>query len=107
AARDLFHGVGGPDVVPDPGDRYQFFSRDVNGASPGLEVKDSRGRKWSVRLGPEAQTEIAVSRLVWAVGYHQPPTYLVRDWALTGGPDAGPQGTGRFRPELPGTKETG
>ena len=32
-------------------------------------------REWSLKLGPEAQSEVVASRLLWAIGFHQPPTY--------------------------------
>jgi hypothetical protein len=51
-----------------------------------------------VKLGPEAQAEVVASRLLWAVGFHQPPTYYLPSWTLTG-EDAGPKPGGRFRPE--------
>jgi hypothetical protein len=105
-ARDLLHGVGGPELAPNPADRYELLSKG-RGLGEDWEVKDGHGRRWNVRMGPEAQAEIAVSRLVWAAGYHQLPAYLVRDWTLTGGPDAGPQPSGRFRPHLPGTRGAG
>jgi hypothetical protein len=53
-----------------------------------------------VKLGNEAQTEVAASRILWAIGFHQPPTYLLATWTLSGG-KSGVQGAGRFRPELP------
>ena len=46
------------------------------------------------------------SRLYWAVGYHQPPTYFVPEWTLEGG-DVRQQTSGRFRPELPEWKVAG
>jgi hypothetical protein len=101
-ARDLFHGVGGSELAPDRDGRYEFVAKEPNG----WLVKDSRGRRWRVNIGPEAQPEMVVSRLLWAAGYHQPPAYLVRDWTLEGGPKPGPQPSGRFRTELPGMKET-
>jgi hypothetical protein len=48
-----------------------------------------------------------VSRLFWAIGYHQPPTYYVTGWTLSGGDAAGPQPPARFRPKLPGQKKSG
>jgi hypothetical protein len=59
-----------------------------------------------VKLGPEAQTEVVVSRILWALGYHQPPTYYVAKWSMTGGP-GGPQQPARFRPKLPDWKLVG
>ncbi|HXT68787.1 MAG TPA: hypothetical protein VN700_03480 [Vicinamibacterales bacterium] len=97
ASRDLFNGVGGAALAPQ-GDRFQFVSRDTTGASPGFDVTDAQGRKWDVKLGVEAQPEVVVSRLLWAVGFHQPPVYYVKSWTLTGGGEfAGPQQGGRFR----------
>jgi hypothetical protein len=55
---------------------------------------------WSVKLGPEAQTEVVASRVLWAIGYHQPPAYYLDQWTMRGGPP-GEQPPGRFRPELP------
>ncbi|HEY7413032.1 MAG TPA: hypothetical protein VII13_19995 [Vicinamibacteria bacterium] len=107
AARDLFHGPGGPRLLPDPGRRFEFVSRKATGFSPGWDVKDPAGVEWSVKAGPEAQVEVTVSRLVWAIGFHQPPTYYVRDWSLTGSPEEGPQYNARFRPDLQAMKKTG
>jgi hypothetical protein len=55
--------------------------------------------EWSVKLGPEAQSEVVSSRILWAIGFHQPPTYYLEEWALTGA-ESGPQAPGRFRPSL-------
>ena len=57
------------------------------------------GRHWSVKLGPEAQTEVVVSRILWAIGYHQLPTYYLPSWTMAG-TQSGPQQGGRFRPDL-------
>ena len=99
ASRDLFYGVGGKSLAPLDA-AYTFVAEDTSGHSPGFDVRDGRGLEWSVKLGPEAQSEVTTSRLLWAIGYHQPPTYYVREWALTGARE-GPQPPGRFRPELP------
>jgi hypothetical protein len=99
AARDLFWGVGGRDAAPDPRGEFQFVARDTTGQSPGYDVRDAQGRLWSVKLGPEAQSEVVVSRLLWAAGYFQPATYYLPSWTLTGAPDANPQPAGRFRLE--------
>ena len=81
--RDLFHGAGGPQFVPrDPS--YTFVARDTSGWSPGFDVRSSDGVEWSVKLGPEAQSEVVSSRILWAVGFHQPPMYYVARWNLTG-----------------------
>jgi hypothetical protein len=97
--RDLFHGPGGADAAPRPGGRYEFIDRDLKGFSKGYDVKDERGSRWSVKLGPEAQTEVVVSRLLWAVGYHQPVVYYLPAWGLVDDTGMTPQGPGRFRLE--------
>jgi hypothetical protein len=85
---------------------YTFVARKTTGTNPGYDVRDSGGRLWSVKLGEEAQSEVTVSRILWAVGFHQPPSYFVERWRLTGG-DAHEQPAGRFRPELPGHDAVG
>ena len=99
--RDLFFGPGGADLAPSEGSTFEFREEDRQGYSRGYDVVDASEREWSVKLGPEAQSEIAASRLLWAAGYHQPPMYLVRSWHLAGGPRPGHQPPGRFRPDLP------
>ena len=105
ATRDLFHGPGGTAGAPS-GTTFQFVAADKGGYSPGYDVRDAQGTVWSVKLGKEAQPEVTTARVLWAVGFHQPPSYYVREWTLTG-QQAGPQEAGRFRPELPNAKVIG
>jgi hypothetical protein len=101
ATRDLFWGAGGRENAPDPAARYEFVERSSGTLkfSRGFDVKDARGIKWSTKFWPEAQSEVVVSRLMWGIGYHQPPTYYVPHWTLSGDTGwAGPQGAARFRP---------
>jgi hypothetical protein len=98
SARDLLHGPGGASMAPAPNAPFVWVSTDSTGYSPGFDVKDADGRSWNVKLGPEAQTEVVASRLLWAIGYHQPPTYYVPSWQLSGGP-GGAQPAARFRAE--------
>jgi hypothetical protein len=103
ASRDLFWGPGGKENAPPADERWQFLERDNKalGFSPGFDVKDSRGITWSVKQGAEAQSEIVASRLLWALGYHQPATYYVPQWTMYGERWAGPKDAARFRPNLP------
>jgi hypothetical protein len=107
ASRDLLHGVGGRALAPDPGTPFTFVEEKKTGKSPGYTVKDAKGTTWSAKMGVEAQVEVAVSRLLWAIGFRQPPVYLLASWTLEGGPQPGPQGPARFRPELPGWIDAG
>lgn len=105
AGRDLFHGPGEAVLMPGPGTRFNFVSRKAGGFSPGWDLRDEGGMEWSAKAGPEAQSEVVASRLLWAVGYHQPPTYYVTDWTLHGSNDR-PQPS-RFRPKLPSMRRIG
>ena len=99
ASRDLFHGPGGADAKPATDAAFTWVSTDKTGYSPGYEVRGPDGRTWSVKLGVEAQSEVVASRVLWAIGYHQPATYYVSNWQLAGGP-GGQQQPGRFRLEF-------
>jgi hypothetical protein len=96
AARDLRFGRGGKALMPDAGTEYVFKASDVTGYSAGYDVVDPAGRKWDVKTSDEGQTEVIVSRLLWAVGYHQPVVYFVPEWKMKGGPVSKPN-SGRFR----------
>jgi hypothetical protein len=105
AERDLFLGPWGSGPAPDPKATYEFVAKKkqgfFSGFSPGYTVKGPGGIEWSAKQGPEAQAEVTASRLVWALGFHQPPAYFLEKWTLAGGPNPGPQTRARFRPDLP------
>jgi hypothetical protein len=50
-----------------------------------------------VKLGDEAQSDLVVSRILWAIGYRQPIAYYVPRWRMVGGPDGAAPEPGRFR----------
>ena len=83
AAKDLRWGRGGKSLVPSAEAEYQFKATDTTGYSPGYDVVDPKGRKWDVKTGDEGQPEVMASRLLWAVGYHQPIVYFVPEWKMT------------------------
>jgi hypothetical protein len=103
--RDLFHGPGGKEGVPRK-QTFTFVAEDTTGWSPGFDVRDDSGVEWSVKTGPEAQSEVVTSRLLWGIGFHQPPTYYLESWSLKG-MRTGTQEGGRFRPDVPGHKVVG
>jgi hypothetical protein len=108
AGRDLLAGPGGTAAAPSSQAEYTFVKKDTTGKSPGFDVRDAQGRLWSVKLGPEAQSEVAVSRLLWGAGYYQPATYYLPSWNLVGSPtDARVQPAGRFRLEAEGEENVG
>lgn len=95
--RDLFYGSGGAKNAPDPSELYEFKEEKAVGTQPGYDVEDSKGREWSVKLGAESKPEVAVSRLVWAIGYRQPSVYYLPRWTLVRDGKRIPQGGARFR----------
>src|SRR4030095_10418290 len=53
--RNLFYGPGSQSLAPAP--PFRFLKEDKDGDSPKFDVQDSRGVKWKIKLGPEAQAE--------------------------------------------------
>ena len=111
AERDLFLGPWGAEHAPDPAATYVFEEKKkqglLGGFSPGYTVDGPGGIEWSAKQGPEAQAEVTASRLVWALGFHQPPVYFLEKWTLSGGPSPGEQTRARFRPDVKGFKNVG
>src|SRR5512138_290989 len=68
-SRDLFNGAGGAEGAPATNGRFTFEKRVSSGTSEKIHVSDDKGRKWTVKFGPEAKPETAASRIVWAAGY--------------------------------------
>jgi len=99
--RDLFHGVGGQRLAPDPAAKYTVIELKEGGYSRGYTVVDSKEREWSVKFPPEAGTEIVASRIHWGIGYHQPPIYLLKEWTATKATSPNPQMPARFRQKNP------
>ncbi len=95
------------DRAPNPTDRYTFLKWKTHGSSPGLKVRDARGRVWSVKQGREAQPEVMMSRLLSAVGYRQPPVYFLPTLTIVEGSRTRTIAGGRFRLADPGLIERG
>jgi hypothetical protein len=103
SARDLFWGSGGRDHAPRPDVVYKLVSVDTSGFSTSYDVRSPDETEWSAKVGPEAQTEVVMSRILWGLGYHQPPVYYLPSWKLDGGREGQRDGSeARFRPKLPG-----
>ena len=98
--RDLFWGVGGQKYAPDPDAAYAFKERDAAGFSSKYDVKDAKGVDWNAKIGPEAQTEVLMSRILWGLGYHQQPIYYLPSWMLERDGMKSTESEARFRPKL-------
>jgi hypothetical protein len=99
--RDLFWGVGGKRLAPDPAARYTVIEIKRGGFSRGYTVEDAKDREWSAKFPPEAGPEVVASRLFWAVGYHQPPVYYLAEWQADKATSPNPQLPARFRESKP------
>jgi hypothetical protein len=80
---------------PAPG-TWAVTSSKSDGVTPGFTVKDAAGQRWFLKFDPRGHrgmatgTEVAVTRLMWALGYNVPENqiaYLRRE-NLTVGPNA-------------------
>ena len=81
-SRDLFYGVGGK--KHEPALPLTYVEEDKHGTSPKFEAKDGQDEKWKAKMGPEAQAEVAASRLMWAVGYSANENYYVPETRVPG-----------------------
>jgi hypothetical protein len=104
---DLFNGPWGAAFAPDPAATYTFVDAKTHGASPGLSVRAPNGVEWSVKQGDEGPVEPTLSRILSAVGYHQPPVYYLRSFTLSRGDRVEQAAGGRFRPKLKIIREDG
>src|SRR5437660_7566122 len=75
ASRDLFLGPGGEAMKPDLS-KVTFIADETRSYSKKYRVRDGAGNEWVVKLGTEAQSETAATRLLWAAGYFVDITYL-------------------------------
>jgi hypothetical protein len=108
--RDLFWGVGGQKLAPDPDAKYVVVEVKREGFSKGYTVVGRDKREWSVKFPPEAPTEVVASRILWGLGYHQPPIYYLERWHAEKAVSPNPQLPGRFRekdPNLNGLSDEG
>jgi hypothetical protein len=105
-SRDLFHGPWGAEHAPDPDAVYRLVERKHSGVNLGLDVVDPDGREWSVKqpfpggMSDEGPVEVVVSRLLSAVGYHQPPVYYLSTFTLEDDWGRHTEIGGRFRLDL-------
>jgi hypothetical protein len=107
ASADLFYGPWGAEHSPDPAATYLFVKTKLHGASPGLTTRDSHGVEWSVKQGREGPVEVTLSRVLSAIGYHQPPVYFLPSFALQRAGRIEQAPGGRFRPKLSSFEEMG
>src|SRR5439155_25378620 len=62
--RDLFWGIGGESLAPDPTATYKVLEVKRGGFSMGMTVDEGK-RKFSAKFPPEASPEVVASRILW------------------------------------------
>jgi hypothetical protein len=82
--RNLLWGSAPADQAPSKDVEYEVRKRDTTGYSNGYDVVGPDGREWDIKVGDEAQSEIVLSRILSALGYHQPAAYYLTGWKLAG-----------------------
>lgn len=113
AAQDLFNGPWGADRAPNPEWTYTLVKHKQTGVNLGMTVRDPQGREWSVKqpypgnLDSEAPVEVALSRLLSGIGYHQPPIYFLPEFRLKDEWGTHVEVGGRFRLDAEELKEKG
>ena len=111
--RDLFNGPWGPDHAPDPNAVYSYVRPKEGGTNPGVVVRDPLGREWHVKQPPhkdqgaEGPVEVTVSRVLSAIGYHQPPVYFLPSFTMRDTSGTRIQPGGRFRLHEPTLRSRG
>lgn len=111
AARDLYYGPWGERHAPQAGATYTLMERKHSGVNPGMTVVDPQGREWSVKqtypggFDAEGPVEVAISRLLSAIGYHQPPIYFLPAFKLKDDWGTHTEIGGRFRLKEESLKE--
>jgi len=103
ASRDLFLGSGGEAMKPDLS-KITFVADETRSHTTKYRVRDGAGREWVVKIGEEAQSETAATRLLWAAGYFVDTTYLVPHVEIEG---KGAFDNVRFEARIKGEKRLG
>jgi len=75
ASLNMLYGPGGQEHQP--AGKFKFVKEDKEGTAPKFEVVDEQGVRWKAKLGDEAKSETAASRLVWAAGYFTDEDYYL------------------------------
>jgi hypothetical protein len=73
----------GPDTTNGPqSGSWTVIAAKVDGVTPGFTVSDASGQVWFLKFDPPGYramatgTEIVVSKLMWALGYHVPEVHI-------------------------------
>jgi hypothetical protein len=74
---DLYWGNASPERAPvGP---FTFVSEDLGGTNPKATLRDANGVLWGAKWDEEVKSEVAATRLAWAMGLNVEETYYVAD----------------------------
>ena len=86
--------ANGPDTSAGPAaGAWTVTSSKSDGVTPGFTIKDAKGQRWFLKFDPPGYrgmatgTEVAVTKLMWALGYNVPENhiaYLRREQLVVG-----------------------
>jgi hypothetical protein len=111
SSRNLYDGPWGTGRAPNPRATYTLTGLKTHGINPGVVVADPSGREWHVKqharnnAGAEGPVEVVLSRVLSAVGYHQPPVYFLPAFTATASDGTRTLPGGRFRLQDPSLHE--
>ena len=101
----------GPDTTSGPtGGSWTITSSKSDGITPGFTVKDTAGRRWFLKFDPPGYrgmatgTEVAVTKLMWALGYNVAENHIAhlrREQLAIGATATFTPKSGRKRPMRP------
>jgi hypothetical protein len=73
----------GPDTTTGPASgTWTVTSSKSDGVTPGFTIKDAEGQRWFLKFDPRGHrgmstgTEVVVTKLMWALGYHVPENHI-------------------------------
>ena len=82
AAADVARGANTSDTAP--AGPWTIIAAKTDGITPGFTVRDEAGRVWFIKFDPPGYrgmatgTEVVVSKLFWALGYHTTEYYIAK-----------------------------
>ncbi len=79
---DLYWGIGSEAEAPKA--PFTFVKEDVSGTNPKIRVTDANGATWNIKFDEEVHSEVASSRIAWALGYMVEESYFVSSGKVTG-----------------------
>src|SRR3989442_11932293 len=67
-----------------PAPPYSHFEKDTQPSMPKAKLTDSKGVKWTIKLGAESRSDIVAPRLAWALGFGAVEGYYVESGRIEG-----------------------